>query len=275
MEAGEEHCNPLMQRRRAGVLLHPVSLPGPNPVGTLGHEAFRFLDWARDAGFSLWQILPLHPPQEDGSPYASISAFAGDVRLIDPQRLAERAGLDAAHGSVESLLQQAREGLDQAGDGWAQGYQAFCDAQGPIWLDDFARFVVVRAREASRPWWEWSAALRDRDSEALAAVEREAAQELEAVRFAQFVVFDQWQDVREHARARDILILGDMPIFVAHDSAEVWAHRDLFNLDATGHPLTVAGVPPDYFSETGQRWGNPHYRWARLAERGYDWWVER
>lgn len=275
MVTGEDHCNPLMQRRRAGVLLHPVSLPGPGAVGTLGHEAFRFLDWARDAGFSLWQILPLHPPQEDGSPYASISAFAGDVRLIDPQRLAERAGLDADGVPVETLLQQARERLEQAGEGWAQAYQAFRDAQGPVWLDDFARFVAICAREDGRPWWEWPAALRDRDPDALAAVEAEAADALEAVRFAQFVLFDQWQDVREHARKQDILILGDMPIFVAHDSAEVWAHRDLFDLDATGHPQTVAGVPPDYFSETGQRWGNPHYRWDRLAERGYDWWVER
>ncbi|WP_038054238.1 4-alpha-glucanotransferase [Thioalkalivibrio sp. ALJ1] len=275
MEAGEDHCNPLMQRRRAGVLLHPVSLPGPGPVGTLGHEAFRFLDWARDAGFTLWQILPLHPPQEDGSPYASISAFAGDVRLIDPQRLAERAGLDSTSTPLASLLQQAREQIAQADEGWAQSYQAFRDAQGPVWLDDFARFVVVRAREGGRPWWEWPPALRDRDPEALANVENEAALALEAERFAQFVLFDQWQDVRDYAHQKDVTILGDMPIFVAHDSAEVWAHRDLFDLDDTGHPLTVAGVPPDYFSATGQRWGNPHYRWDRLAERGYDWWVER
>ncbi|WP_018140594.1 4-alpha-glucanotransferase [Thioalkalivibrio sp. ALJ7] len=275
MEAGEDHCNPLMQRRRAGVLLHPVSLPGPGPVGTLGHEAFRFLDWARDAGFTLWQILPLHPPQEDGSPYASISAFAGDVRLIDPQRLAERAGLDSTGTPLANLLQQAREQIAQADEGWAQSYQAFRDAQGPVWLDDFARFVVVRAREGGRPWWEWPPALRDRDPEALANVENEAALALEAERFAQFVLFDQWQDVRDYAHQKDVTILGDMPIFVAHDSAEVWAHRDLFDLDDTGHPLTVAGVPPDYFSATGQRWGNPHYRWHRLAERGYDWWVER
>ncbi|WP_018873545.1 4-alpha-glucanotransferase [Thioalkalivibrio sp. ALJ16] len=275
MEAGSEHANPLMQRRRAGVLLHPTSLPGPAPVGTLGAEALRFVDWAREAGFGLWQILPLHPPQADGSPYASISAFAGDVRMIDRHRLAERAGLDERDIPVAEALHQARAGLAQAPEGWAQAYQAFCDAQGPVWLDDFARFVVIREQEGGRPWWEWPQARRDREPDALAALQQEAAEALEAVRFAQFVLFDQWQDVREHARARDIMILGDMPIFVAHDSAEVWAHRDLFDLDATGHPLTVAGVPPDYFSATGQRWGNPHYRWDRLQARDYDWWVER
>jgi len=275
MAEGDYHCNPLMQRRRAGVLLHPSSLPGPQPLGTLGHEALRFLDWARDAGFTLWQILPLHPPHGDGSPYSSISAFAGDTRLIDPVRLAERAGLEAAGKSVDRLLEEAFARLDDVEAAWGQAYQAFRDAQGPVWLDDFARFVVIRDREGGCPWWEWPAPLRDREAEALEAVERDAAEQLEQVRFAQFVVFDQWQDLRDRAREFGILILGDMPIFVAHDSAEVWAHGELFDLDAEGHPRTVTGVPPDYFSSTGQRWGNPHYRWDRLAERDYDWWVER
>ncbi|WP_019024039.1 MULTISPECIES: 4-alpha-glucanotransferase [unclassified Thioalkalivibrio] len=272
---GEGHANPLMQRRRAGVLLHPTSLPGSEPVGTLGGEAYAFLDWARRAGFTLWQILPLHPPHEDGSPYACISAFAGDVRLIDPRLLAERVGLSADSGTGEAMLARAHARLNDTPAVWREAYQRFCQEQGPVWLDDYARFVVVRAREEGRPWWEWTPALRDRDPDAMERIEDAARDELERVRFAQFVFFDQWQDLRRQAKDLDILILGDMPIFVAHDSADVWAHRDLFDLDETGHPITVAGVPPDYFSETGQRWGNPQYHWDRLEATGYRWWVER
>jgi len=272
--AGEKHSNPLMQRRRAGVLLHPTSLPGTEGSGTLGDEAHDFLDWARDAGFSLWQILPLHPPHDDGSPYASISAFAGDTRLIDRRVLARRMDLDAGTGSLGPLLEQARGRLPDS-DECRRAWQAFCDAQGPVWLDDYARFVVIREREGGTAWWDWPQPLRDREPEAMAQLDEEAADALERVRFAQFVLFDQWQDLRQHAHERDILILGDMPIFVAHDSADVWANRELFSIDSTGHARRVAGVPPDYFSETGQRWGNPQYDWEALARSNYDWWIER
>ena len=275
MEPEAEHSNPLMQRRRAGLLLHPTSLPGPTVVGTLGSEAFRFLDWAGAAGFSLWQILPLHPPQEDGSPYASISAFAGDARLIDAERLAARSGLDGVAGAAVEVLEQVRRRLDATPPEWQQAFRVFCDAQGPVWLDDFARFVVIREQRDGQPWWLWPEALRDREPEALDELDADAADALERIRFAQFVFFDQWQGLCERARELDIQILGDMPIFVAHDSADVWSHRALFDLDADGQPHTVAGVPPDYFSATGQRWGNPQYRWEVLQETGYAWWVER
>ncbi|WP_018936201.1 4-alpha-glucanotransferase [Thioalkalivibrio sp. ALJ24] len=270
-----QHCNPLLQRRRAGVLLHPTSLPGPHAVGTLGEEAFRFVNWAASAGFSLWQILPLHPVQGDGSPYASISAFAGDPRLIDPARLAEAAGIVDDGRPPADLLALAGETVAGEGHALHAAYRAFLEEQGPVWLDDFALFCVIRSLEDGRPWWEWAPELRDRQPQALERVTRDHADALERVHFEQFVFAHQWRAVRRHANDCGIMLLGDMPIFVAHDSADVWAHPDLFDLDEQGQPRTVAGVPPDYFSETGQRWGNPQYRWDRLAETGYAWWIRR
>ncbi|PYG02762.1 4-alpha-glucanotransferase [Thioalkalivibrio sp. ALE21] len=270
-----QHSNPLLQRRRAGVLLHPTSLPGPHSVGTLGDEAFRFVNWAASAGFTLWQVLPLHPVQSDGSPYASISAFAGDPRMIDPARLAEATGIVDDGRAVEELLERAGAAVAREEHALHAAYRVFLEEQGPVWLDDFALFCVIRARHDDRPWWEWDPELRDRQPEALARVAREEAQALEQVRFVQFVFADQWRALHRHANDCGLLLLGDMPIFVAHDSADVWSHRDLFDLDERGQPRTVAGVPPDYFSETGQRWGNPQYRWDRLAETGYAWWIRR
>jgi len=265
-----------MEKRRAGVILHPTSLPGPGRVGRIGAAAARFLDWLSESGFSVWQILPLNPPQDDGSPYACISAFAGDTRLIDPDSLVQEGWLKPAGARMPlgQGLSEAKRALEvEAADAWLE-YGEFCRAQAH-WLDDFALFVVIKRLHGNRPWWTWPEPLRQRDPEKLEHLRAEARDAFAAVCFAQFVFFRQWTALRAKARARGILILGDMPIFVAHDSADVWANPGDFDLDAHGVPNTVAGVPPDYFSETGQRWGNPLYRWDRMAKDGFQWWLRR
>lgn len=269
-------ANRLLDKRRSGIILHPTSLPGPGPVGRIGSEARRFLDWLQEGGFSLWQVLPLNPPQADGSPYACISAFAGDTRLIDPEDMVRDGWLsaDAAGMPSAQALWEARQALESAGDATWDDYQAFVEEQCD-WLEDFALFVVIKQLQGNRPWWEWPAPLLHRERSRIEQLRAEAAESLEAVRFAQFVFFRQWTGLRREANSRDILLLGDMPIFVAHDSADVWANPENFDLDERGQPRTVAGVPPDYFSETGQRWGNPHYRWDYMARTGYAWWMRR
>lgn len=271
-----EPANRLLEKRRSGVLLHPTSLPGPGHVGRIGREAWRFLDWLEQAGFSVWQILPLNPPQADGSPYACISAFAGDTRLIDPEGMVKRGWLHSAAGRmpIGQALSEARLALASTGGTSWDEYHAFCEAQGD-WLEDFARFVVIKRLQGNRPWWTWPDPLLHRDPRRMEQLRGEAGEALDAVRFGQFVFFQQWTELRREANSRDILLLGDMPIFVAHDSADVWANPENFDLDGSGQPMTVAGVPPDYFSETGQRWGNPHYRWDYLAQTGYRWWMQR
>ena len=271
-----EPANCLLEKRRSGLILHPTSLPGPGPVGRIGAEARRFLDWLEESGFSVWQILPINPPQADGSPYACVSAFAGDTRLIDPEALVKdgwiRAG--SARMPLGQALSEARATLEAAGGaGWSE-YLEFCQARAD-WLEDFSLFAVIKRLQGNRPWWTWPESLLHRAPARLEQLRAEAKEALDAVRFAQFVFFRQWWALRAYANARDILLLGDMPIFVAHDSADVWANPENFDLDAEGQPNTVAGVPPDYFSETGQRWGNPHYRWDYMAEHGYDWWLRR
>lgn len=273
---GREPMNRLLEKRRSGLLLHPTSLPGAGPLGSLGQQAWRFLDWLEAAGFSVWQILPLNPPQDDGSPYACISAFAGDARLIDPEGMVRKGWLRSVPDGapIDRALDEALLAIAASkGADW-DAYHAFCDAQSD-WLDDFARFVVIKQLQDHRPWWTWPQPLLYRDPKRLEGLHREAAEALERVRFGQFVFFQQWMDLRREANRRDMLLLGDMPIFVAHDSADVWANPDDFDLDQGGQPITVAGVPPDYFSETGQRWGNPHYRWDAMAQTGYRWWLRR
>jgi len=274
--ASPSTANRLMDQRRSGIILHPTSLPGPGRVGRIGSEAIRFLDWIDAAGFGLWQVLPLNPPQDDGSPYACISAFAGDIRLIDPELLVAEGWLaeGGARAPLGQALSDARHGLAASGGEAWEEFRAFCSAQAS-WLEDFALFVVIKRLQGNRPWWEWPAPLRMREPARLAQLRAEARDALEAVRFSQFVFFRQWHALRAEAKARDILMLGDMPIFVAHDSVDVWAHPEYFDLDPLGQPTAVAGVPPDYFSETGQRWGNPHYRWDRMAEDGFRWWLQR
>ena len=280
-------------RRRAGVLLHPTSLPGPFGVGDLGPAAHAFLDRLAEAGQRVWQVLPLAPTGYGDSPYQALSAFAGNPVLISPEALRDdgwvtQAELDAAprflRGEVDyatvgrwkaQLLRRAAERF-QAGAPVAlrEELDAFRAAEAP-WLEDVALFLALKARHNGRAWIEWAAPLAGRDPEALAAARKELAPELSAHAFAQWVFARQWGALRARAAARGIELMGDVPIYLAHDSAEVWARRALFRLDGEGRPLAVAGVPPDYFSATGQLWGNPLHDWEVQARDGYAFQVER
>ncbi len=276
MTAGGE----VLDRRRAGLLLHPTSLPGPGPCGRLGPDAYWFVDFLRDAGFGLWQTLPLGPTHDGGSPYQCLSVHAGNPRLVSRALLVQwgwLAGItpEAAETGGDDALEAAREGFEAHADAAARAeYESF-RAENAHWLEDYALFQSLRDAHHGQAWTQWPRGQRDRTPKALARVRRELADAVERVRFVQFVFRRQWRLLRAYANERGILLLGDLPIFVSHDSAEVWAHREYFSLDEHGRPLTVAGVPPDYFSATGQLWGNPHYRWDVMEADGFRWWVER
>ncbi len=231
-------------RRRSGVLLHVSSLPG----GTLGPDAYAFVDFLSTAGCSVWQVLPLVPPDEEGSPYRALSAMAGNPGLLDPARSSPRSD--------------------------DPSYRAWCERE-VDWLEAYVEYHTVRTSLGGTPWPEWEPALRDRDPARVAEVLAEAPALAEGVRSAQWRFARQWDDLRAYAADRGILLYGDLPIFVAHDSADVWAHRHLFRLDPSGQPTTVTGVPPDYFAADGQRWNNPHYDWEAMAADGYAWWRRR
>jgi len=269
----------ILDGRRAGILLHPSSLPGEAENGTLGTEALRFVDFLAESGLHVWQMLPLGPTHADRSPYQCLSVHAGNPRLISFARLAtwgwlpRSADLPAASGVARlRLLAQAQQTF--LAQGGARDVQLF-DAAHAFWLDDYALYMTLRDVHDHRPWWQWPEPVRDREPAALAAARAQYADDLALVRFEQFVFFRQWHELRQAAQARGVQLFGDLPIFVAHDSADVWAQRDYFDLDSTGQPHVVAGVPPDYFSPTGQRWGNPLYDWTRLQADGFRWWVER
>lgn len=271
--------NSALEHRRAGVLLHATSLPGDGPCGTLGAQAHRFVDWLADAGMQVWQLLPVGPTQADLSPYQSPSAHAGNPRLVDLPRLVHdgwlNAGLlpaadDAAH---DAALKLAGRAFRQGGGEGSAAFRDFC-ARHSYWLEDYVLFQALHDHHRSG-WWQWPAALRDREPDALAAARRELAEELAQYRFEQFAFFHQWGELKHHANGRGLRLFGDVPIFVAHDSAEVWANPQDFLLDETGDTRVVAGVPPDYFSATGQRWGNPLYDWDALGKDGFRFWIER
>ncbi len=277
--------HPVLSRRRAGILLHPTSLPatasevGRELLGTLGPEAYRFVDFLQAAQISVWQVLPLGPTLDDLSPYMSTSVHAGNPHLISLDLLREWGWLDDGgvpdHTSRQVRLDIAHEGFEaRASEHDRQEYGEFCERH-RAWLDDYATYQALRHDFQRKPWFQWPQALRDRDPQALSETCERLRPCIEQVRFEQFVFFRQWLSLKHYANERGIDLFGDMPIFVSHDSADVWAHREYFDLDADGRPITIAGVPPDYFSATGQRWGNPHYRWGRMAEDGYLWWIKR
>ncbi len=273
----------LFERRRAGVLLHPTSLPGGTGNGELGVEAYRFVDFLADCRIGMWQMLPLGPTHSDLSPYQCISAHAGNPRLISLQRLVEAgwlddAGLDPGQDVAaqrKARLAAAHNGfLRHAGDEMQAELDAFVE-QHSGWLEDFALYQALRDEYNGCAWFDWPQPLRDREPGAIEDARKRLASAMVQVRFEQFLFFRQWLDLRHYANEHGVLLFGDIPIFVAYDSAEVWADRQWFILDEQGGLKVVAGVPPDYFSETGQRWGNPHYDWQALARDGYRWWLER
>lgn len=268
-------ANPL-KTRRAGIILHPTSLPGIQSCGSMGEQAFRWIDWLHAAGFGVWQVLPL-TPVADGSPYNSYSAFAGNPQLIDiaamanvgfPALMQEQGAPD-----VMQCLAQQFEWLEsrQPQPLWNQ-LENFCASQ--PWLEDFCLFSVIKELHPVH-WIDWPAPLRNREPAALAGFAAEHGSRIRFHRFVQFVFMTQWQALKRYANQRNILLFGDIPIFVSHDSVDAWRHRDLFKLDQDGNPHVVAGVPPDYFSATGQRWGNPLYDWPRHQSDGFSWWKTR
>ena len=273
--------------RRAGILLHPTSLPGRGVCGELGAEAFYFVDFLAGAGIRVWQTLPLGPTHADGSPYQCTSVHAGNPQLINLQRLMDWGWLepDEAPGDATRMCDdplQRAERLRAAYQGFQANATEYDQAQyadflheHSAWLDDFALYAALRADQDNRAWSEWPHPLRDREPAAIATARRRLAAEIEEIAFTQFLFFKQWHALRDYANGCGVLLFGDVPIFVAYDSADVWANRDAFRLDADGRMEVVAGVPPDYFSATGQRWGNPHYRWDRIEQDGFRWWIER
>lgn len=272
------------QHRRSGVLLHLTSLPDSPGNGDLGAAARWFVDWLAEAGFSVWQMLPLGPTHADGSPYQTLSVHAGDPRLVDVEALVEAGWLDrrpppATADEAESWREECRraafQGFQRQADDGLRHELAEFRQKHRGWLEDFALYSALREEQGGAPWWEWPVAERDREDGAMAAAGERLQAAVERVVFEQFCFFRQWGALRHYAAERGVALFGDMPIFVALDSADVWARRDLFDLDEAGCPRRVAGVPPDYFSETGQWWGNPLYDWQRLEDEGFTWWLDR
>jgi 4-alpha-glucanotransferase len=282
--------------RSAGVLLHPTSFPSRYGIGDLGDEAYHFLDFLAESKQTLWQVLPLGPTGYGDSPYQSFSAFAGNPLLISPDRLVAEGYLPAEavaevpefpdervdFGPVitykMALLARAFAHFRLAGTVAQHEALAAFAAAHAAWLDDYALFMAlkqVHVEHEGGVWNTWPDDIARRTPAAMEAWSARLAGDIELHKFLQFLFFEQWSALKAYANERGIRIAGDVPIFVAFDSADVWANRDLFYLEEDSSPSFVAGVPPDYFSETGQRWGNPLYRWDRMAEWGYDWWRQR
>jgi len=280
----------MIVKRRAGVLLHPTSLAGPGGIGTLGTEAYRFLDFLAQAGFSLWQVLPLTPPTAGDSPYSAYSAFAGNPLLIDLDALVQEGDLtaDAIMGEFsddqtdftavslwkELLLRDAAEHFFARGHlPLLEEFWHFCDSND--WLHDYALYQALKRKYRGHSWTAWPDEIALRDPVACKQASVALGSEIGVQKYQQWQFWRQWQKLHNYAVKHGIDIVGDLPIFVAHDSADVWCNRQLFLLDSNGRPTVVAGVPPDYFSATGQLWGNPLYNWGALAESGYAWWISR
>jgi 4-alpha-glucanotransferase len=276
--------------RASGILLHPTSLPGRHGIGDLGSEAYAFVDFLAATGQRWWQILPLGPTGYGNSPYQSTSSFAGNPLLIDVDNLVERGWLprdcnlhdpllpadhvdfDAVAVLKEGMLRLAFEGFRANGED--PHFEEFI-ATNHTWLDDYVLYQALKDVHGGLPWYEWSDELITRDPQALASWREKLAEGIRYHEFVQFAFEVQWQRLRAACRERGLMLIGDLPIFVAHDSADVWANPELFYLNERGQPLVVAGVPPDYFSETGQYWGNPLYRWDANAAEDYAWWAAR
>jgi 4-alpha-glucanotransferase len=278
--------------RASGILLHPTSLPSRGGVGDFGPAAYRFVDFLAAARQGIWQVLPLGPLGYGNSPYSATSAFAGNPLLLSLERLADQGWIDRkqldtlteASGPVDydrvfhqkmPLLFEAARGFLRSASGEAlRRFESFC-AENAWWLDDFVLFDGLRAKQKLACWNQWPHGLAHREPAALAAAREELADDLRVRSALQFGFYEQWRDLRRYCADRNIRIVGDVAIFVNHDSADVWTHRELFRLNGNLDPEVVAGVPPDFFSKTGQRWGNPLYRWDVMKERGYQWWIQR
>jgi 4-alpha-glucanotransferase len=282
--------------RAAGILLHPTSLPSPGGIGDFGPAAYRFVDFLASARQGWWQVLPLGPLGYGNSPYSSTSAFAGNPLLISLERLGDygwidRAKLETAHFKATSpsalveydqvfaekmplLVEAARNFLGSAAGDAVRGFENF-RAKNAWWLDDFVLFDALRARQKLKSWNQWPHDLAHREPAALEKARKELFADIQIRSALQFAFHEQWRALRRYCSEREIRVVGDVAIFMNYDSADVWTHQELFRLNANLEPEVVAGVPPDFFSKTGQRWGNPLYRWDVMKESGYQWWIQR
>ncbi len=265
------------QTRRAGILLHPTSLPGPHTQGNLGPEAYHFVEFLAANGLQVWQVLPLGPTHDDGSPYQCLSVNAGNPRLISPELLQQEGWLNrgTSGASHPSLLQQACQRFTRKGSASRRDEFAAFIKQQAHWLPDYALYQAIKNAQGGHAWLDWPSPLCNREAQALTKARALHANAITQVCFEQFMFFHQWAALKRHANAHGVALFGDMPIFVAHDSSDVWAQREMYDLDADGQARFVAGVPPDYFAEHGQRWGNPHYNWQRMRDDGFRCWRER
>ncbi len=286
----------MSRHRRSGILLHPTSLPGPHGSGDFGPAAYHFVDWLVAAGQRAWQVLPLTPIGPGNSPYASVSAFAGSPWLVALEPLIDKGWIDAADAATGNSLPRSHVDFERtvpwrmarlreaftrftcmASDDDRFALATFCAAEAG-WLDDYALFMALDGHHQRQQIWNWTgweAGCARRDPEALRTARAQWQPEIGFWCFVQWCFFTQWRALRCYANERDVQLVGDLPIFVAHHSADCWARPDLFLLDAEGEPRVVAGVPPDYFSATGQRWGNPLYDWPAMQQEGFAWWVAR
>ncbi len=282
----------MAQYRASGVLLHITSLPGRYGIGDLGPEAYNFADKLATAKQKVWQVLPLVPVGHGYSPYSSPSTFAGNPLLISPDLLLEdgflhssdlgpmpdfplqRVDFERVIPHKSALLEKAFQRYQLSRHPAAEAFERFCHDEDK-WLDDYALFMAIKESESGACWTDWPAPLRDRTESAIHDIRVSLADRISLHKFWQFLFAGQWDRFRRYCNSRAIKVVGDIPIYVAHDSADVWSEPHLFQLDVLGQPTVVAGVPPDYFSETGQRWGNPIYRWEKMRDNGYDWWARR
>lgn len=297
MNSGAGHfqlyTKPMLTKRASGILLHPTSLPGIFGSGDIGQDAYRFIDWLASAGQTYWQVLPLGEIGPGNSPYMSSSAFAGNILLIDIAELATQGWLDQheliphpgfSQSKVDFALVQpfrmellrraAQHFFAEGSKKMRNAYDKFCHAENE-WLEDYALFMTISAQQGMQEWSCWPDGLAHRDKQALGNIKTDHADEIGFWKFCQWCFMRQWKLLKKYANSHGIRIIGDVPIFVAYQSADVWAHNELFDLDENGRPLVVAGVPPDYFSETGQLWGNPLYRWDIHEKTEYAWWIAR
>jgi 4-alpha-glucanotransferase len=285
----------MLDRRRSGLLVHITSLPSRFGIGDLGPASHEFIDFLARAGQTVWQVLPLNAtdPASGNAPYSSPSAFAGNPLLISPEKLVQDGLLeekdlepvpDLPRGRVsyEEVIAYKSRILEKAYERFSHfrttqstvDYDVFCE-ENAFWLDDYVVYRALKNHFGGKPWTEWPAELRDRESEPLADATDELDGEIRRARFRQYLFFNQLRALRKRCNENRVFLLGDLPIYVSHDSADVWGHRDIFKLTQDGNLAAQAGVPPDYFSATGQLWGNPVYRWDVLQRRGYGWWIKR
>ncbi|MDB5349971.1 MAG: 4-alpha-glucanotransferase [Planctomycetota bacterium] len=274
--------------RASGILLHPTSLPGRFGIGDLGPEAEKFVDHVVETGQKWWQMLPLGPTGFGNSPYQSHSSYAGNALLISPERLVEDGWLDEADLADYPVLPDDHVDFDavsaakhtlflRAFARIKRDPPAFVEFQksAAAWLDDYALYMALKYAHDGKPWEAWEPELIAREPAALEAARASMAKEIHRTKFIQFLFHEQWERLRGYCHLRNVGLIGDLPIFVSGDSSDVWARPDLFELDANGKPTVVAGVPPDYFSEDGQLWGNPLYKWSAHQAEGFAWWIER